>query len=282
MKTYFGLWVLTIAFTISAIGQHVRGITYDAALVLSISQLVFIFVFVFWHGIKRYGLKSIVIFFFVVQIVGNIMENLCIVTGFPSGHYHYTHTGMPFLFQVPILAGIAYFAYGYLAWTIANILLDNIGGKISSWLTTFVVPITASFVMVMWDVVMDPINSTVGHNWIWENGGGFNGVPLTNFLGWFLTTYLFYQIFAIYLRRRTDSVQAQESKSFWIMPVLMYLVTGAVYILMYVSVQHGFVADATGRFWDVKGIYETATIVFLFTMAFSSFLALIRLFQPKR
>lgn len=282
MKTSVGLWVLTIAFAFVTIGQNIWNTDYATVSILSALQLIFIVIFVFWHGIKRYGLKGIVIFFFIVQIIGNIMENLSISTGFPAGHYHYAQSaGMLFLFQVPIITGLMYFAYGYLAWVIANILLDKIDSRISSWLYTLILPLTASFVMVMWDVVMDPINSTIGHNWIWENGGGFNGVPLTNFLGWFLTTYLFYQIFALYLHKRADRIRSQEGKSFWVMPVLLYLITGMSYVLIYIFAYNGAVADATGHIWDVKGIYETAAIMGLFTMAFPSFLALVKLLQSK-
>jgi len=52
---------------------------------------------------------------------------------------------------------------------------------------TFAVPFIAAFVMVMWDLTFDPRASTIEHQWIWEQGGGYFGVPLTNYLGWFFT-----------------------------------------------------------------------------------------------
>jgi uncharacterized membrane protein len=59
--------------------------------------------------------------------------------------------------------------------------------------------------MVAWDLCMDPTNSTIQRWWIWEQGGGYFGVPLTNYLGWFLTVYLFFQSFALYVRTRRAS-----------------------------------------------------------------------------
>jgi uncharacterized membrane protein len=50
-------------------------------------------------------------------------------------------------------------------------------------MATFAVPIVAAFIMVGWDVCLDPASSTIAHIWIWENGGGYFGVPLTNYLG---------------------------------------------------------------------------------------------------
>jgi len=48
--------------------------------------------------------------------------------------------------------------------------------------------------MVAWDLGMDPTSSTIRHLWIWEQGGGYFGVPLTNYLGWFFTVYVFFQV----------------------------------------------------------------------------------------
>jgi len=33
------------------------------------------------------------------------------------------------------------------------------------------------------DLGFDPSASTIHHNWIWEQGGGYFGVPFTNYLG---------------------------------------------------------------------------------------------------
>ena len=41
--------------------------------------------------------------------------------------------------------------------------------------------------------------ATIRHLWIWEQGGGYFGVPLTNYLGWFFTVYVFFQLFALSL-----------------------------------------------------------------------------------
>jgi uncharacterized membrane protein len=56
----------------------------------------------------------------------------------------------------------------------------------SGWLTTIETPVIASFAMVFWDLAMDPTRATIQKLWIWEDSGGFFGVPLVNFLGWSL------------------------------------------------------------------------------------------------
>ncbi len=242
-------------------------------------QTLLLVIFVVWHGARLYGAKGIAIFFVVSQVVSNIMENLSISTGVPFGDYHYSQGGIPFLFQVPVVIGIAYFAYGYLAWTIANILLDTVGKRIQSAAHSILVPLTAAFIMVMWDVVMDPINSTIKHYWIWEDGGGFNGVPLTNYLGWFLTVYAFYQLFVL-LAGPAKRMRQQTTKLFWAMPAVIYGVTGLSFVLMYFAAKPDTIVDATGHAWDARSIYETAAIVSLFTMLFVAFVALVKIVRP--
>ena len=53
---------------------------------------------------------------------------------------------------------------------------------------------------LMLSFAMDPVWSTVMHAWIWLQGGAYFGVPLSNFAGWYITVYIFYQLFAVYLR----------------------------------------------------------------------------------
>ena len=67
---------------------------------------------------------------------------------------------------------------------------------------TFATPAIASFIMVSWDLTIEPMMSTITGSWIWHYGGSYFGVPVSNFLGWYLTVYAFFQSFALYARSR--------------------------------------------------------------------------------
>jgi putative membrane protein len=77
--------------------------------------------------------------------------------------------------------------------------------------------------MVMWDFCLDPIRSTIDGAWVWEDGGAYLGVPLSNFSGWFLTVYLIFQLFALYLNRFGRNEALKESKTYWYLAPVMYL-----------------------------------------------------------
>ncbi|MFD1674895.1 carotenoid biosynthesis protein [Alicyclobacillus fodiniaquatilis] len=271
------LWIVAALTATTIIVQSFGGNT-----TMAVVQFILGLIFVFWHGGRRYGAANIITFFVTTEIVANGLENLSIATGFPFGNYHYTHSGMPFLFQVPITIGFAYFAYGYVAWCLASIILGKGDERTTTVGGIIIQPLTAAFIMVMWDVVMDPISSTVGHQWIWEDGGGYNGVPLTNYLGWFLTVWIIFQVFAIVLHLRPKTVRSREAADFWVMPILMYGATAISYLISYMLLQtHQTITDASGQTWTVTDIYQSSTIMMLFTMLFATFLSSVTLLNSR-
>ena len=136
--------------------------------------------------------------------VSNAFENLSILTGFPFGWYHYSDALGPKLFLVPVLIGPAYFGMGYLSWTLARAILGDDNSRLAG-LRSFATPMIASFIMVSWDLTIDPMASTINGSWIWRDGGSYFGVPVSNFLGWYLTVYVFFQCFAVYARSQAGA-----------------------------------------------------------------------------
>jgi uncharacterized membrane protein len=241
-------------------------------------------VFALIHGSRRYGWGGILALLVISLVVSNIMENASILTGFPFGHYYYTAAFGPKLFNVPLVIGVTYFSIGYLAWTLSTILVGNVR-RYSSAFQILVTPLIAAFMMTSWDLALDPIASTINHDWIWEQGGGYFGVPLTNYLGWFFTVFLFLLFFALYLRfRRSDSRETHNlSKLYYAQPIVMYALLGISFILSYVLVLLSGVntpiMDAAGTVWQSLDIYETSAIASIYTLLFIAVLAGVRLLE---
>jgi len=169
---------------------------------------------------------------------------------------------------------------GYPSWVIANLLLGQSVQRPSTRLQLFAVPIISAFVMVQWDVVMDPSGSTLARAWVWYGGGGYFGVPLSNFLGWFLVTYLYYQAFSLLLYARgTRPPYPSRPRAFWALPILLSLAAGLCHVPPLFDPDIRLV-DAGGRVWSAADLRETTVIVMLFTMLRTSILALLRLVRP--
>jgi len=236
-------------------------------------------IFVLVHGTRRYGVTGIVVFVVVVFVISNALENCSILTGFPFGHYHYTGTTK--LFQVPISVGFFYIAIAYVSWQTANILLDRIDERMKRPLDFVTLPLLAAVIMTFFDLSSDPVASTIGHIWIWEEGGGYFGVPYTNFLGWLFVTYLFFQVFALYLARRGGAVPKNESTGYWLQALIMYLNLGVSAVTNFVSNPFGSetVTDARGTVWQVPDIAEAMLVVFIFTMCVVFLMAGVKLLK---
>jgi putative membrane protein len=270
------LWLLAAAYAAALVGNIAFGLSIPIAVVLSISVA-----FALIHGAGRYGWRGIAMFVVLSLVVSNILENTSILTSFPFGHYHYTDVLGPKVFLVPVLIGPAYFATGYLAWVVGNVLVGEVRRQ-SSTFTTIAVPFIAAFVMVMWDLTLDPRASTIQGQWIWEQGGGYFGVPLINFVGWFLTVYIFLQLFAVAVRTGLAVREPARtvSRSRYVQAVVMYAIVGLSPVLTFlVGGESSQITDAAGVVWQTRSIVEAMATVSIYTMIFAVALAVVKLLQ---
>jgi uncharacterized membrane protein len=219
-------------------------------------------IFVLFHGVKRYGWKNILIFFAITSVISWTMETLSIEIVFPFGKYHYTDILGIKIGKVPVVVMPAYFFSGYLAWTIGTIFLGDLGMAIKKR-NLFVVPFISAFIMVMWDFCFDPIMSTIYGLWIWEDGGPFYGVPLSNYYGWFITVYLIFQIFALFIYKFGDNNSLKQGKFYWSLVPIMFICLGSTYLI-----------NPFFRTANIE-IYSSMFLGTVFTIVFVSVLCLI-------
>jgi putative membrane protein len=231
------------------------------------------------HGVRRYGWRRFVVFFLLTFVISWSYETSSILTGFPFGHYVYADKLGPKLWLVPLLIMPAYFSMGYVAWTLGHALLDRFDDRLAG-ADVVLVPVLASFAMVMWDLCIDPGSSTIAGAWIWRDGGGYFGVPLVNFLGWYLCVFTIYLAFAWYLRRSAEWARATSlgQRSTWTLPALMY---AAVMLARLIEPLAGDtsveVTSHDGHVWWTGDIRTASALIALFTMLFVTVLALVRI-----
>jgi len=272
------LWALLILYAVARVLQVFPGkVPMPAVVALHVLPPI---AFALIHGAKFYRARGILIFFAICLVVGNIIENVGVRTGFPFGHYYFADLMGPKLFAVPIQLGLAYLGMAYLSWTLARLILGNLQSPLVGS-RTVTLPLVAAFIMVAWDFSQDPVWSTILHLWIWQQGGAYFGVPVSNFLGWYLTVYVFYQLFALYLRGRPISL-APLPPSYWNAAVLFYAVSAAGNILLAIP-RAGLpvVSDPTGAQWRVGDITATCALVSIFTMGAFALLAWVRLIDQS-
>jgi len=255
------LWVVAAASIISHMATVVLHLPQGVGGAMIASSLT---LFGLLHGGSTYGWRGILFFLIVCLGVSNAFENLSIMTGFPFGWYHYSDALGPKLFLVPLLIGPAYFGVGYLSWTLARAIFGDGDARLTG-LLSFATPAIASFIMVSWDLTIDPMMSTINGSWVWHNGGSYFGVPVSNFLGWYLTVYVFFQCFALYARRRFAS--STKVHGYWATPLLAYtsIIIAPVLSLLLGTESAAVLTDPAGHQWQAQDIRSVSALVCLFT-----------------
>jgi uncharacterized membrane protein len=236
------------------------------------------------HAVLFYGLRNALALAAICVVVTFAMENIGVTTGWPFGHYHFEiEPNLPHVGAIPPIVGPLWFGMGYFSWVLAETLLGGTQARLSRRSRLVALPIVAAFVMTQWDVVMDPPESTISKIWIWHDGGAHFGVPLSNYLGWLLTSWLFYQAFAIYLSGRRDMSRfaLQHGRTLRLVAILLYLGSGLTHLTPWLIGQSGEVADASGHVWRIHDLREATVVTMLFTMFFTAMLAALRLAANK-
>ena len=229
------------------------------------------------HGARIYHSRGILVFATLCLGVGTLFESVSLRTGFPFGYYRFTDLMGPKVFDLPVLLALAYVGMGYLSWILGLVILGYQNERLSGK-KIVLLPLAASFVMTTWDLSMDPVWADIDHGWVWRDGGSYYGVPISNFFGWFLTVYIFYQLFAVYLRNR---VSIPSGTGHWRLAILFYAASAAGNLLVVAPISLGGVfVDAAGKRWMIPDILWASRVVSIFLMMPLSLIAWVKAARP--
>ncbi len=167
------VWVLTMIAL--PIVKHLLGdVALNAGVVLGVVLQVS---FVLAVLSRAWGPARTV---WVSGVVGALawgVEALGSATGFPFGDYFYTDKLQPQLFHVPLLIPLAWLMMLPPAWAVA-------GRLAGSWRGLKFIALSA-LALTAWDLFLDP-QMVAWDFWVWEQPGGYFGIPWINFAGWLL------------------------------------------------------------------------------------------------
>jgi putative membrane protein len=223
------------------------------------------------HGTILYRARGILVFTSLCLGVGALLEVLSLRTGLPFGSYYFTDVMGPKLAGLPILLVLAYLGMAYCSWVMSLLITGT--RKPIRGLRTVMVPLLASFVMMAWDLSMEADWSTVDRAWIWRDGGPFFGVPLTNFLGWYLTAFLYFQGFAFYCRFKAP-LASPVPRMVWRAAIFLYAICALGNLLILRRPMAApIVFDPSGKPWITAHILAADAFVSIFLMGLIVLLA---------
>lgn len=114
----------------------------------------------------------------LASCIGFTSEIIGVRYGIPYGAYFYTPTLGTSVAGVPLAMVAAWFVLLSYAWRLATELTRVL------WLARLL----AALMMVGFDLLIDPVALGPMKLWVWEESGAYYGVPLVNFLGWYLVS----------------------------------------------------------------------------------------------
>jgi uncharacterized membrane protein len=184
------------------------------------------FVFGILHASQRLGWGQAVLMALLVFLTGLVFESVGVATGLIYGPYHYSdQLGPKFLGLVPYLIPIAWFMMIYPSFVIAERLFPE---RESRFLRFFLVALTGGIIMTAWDLGLDPLMVRSGQ-WVWEVNGAYFGVPVQNFWGWWLTTFVALLIFQ-FIARPPAQKSSGDIPDQWV--VILYAITGLATVIV--------------------------------------------------
>ena len=156
------------------------------------------------------GPKRAILFLAVTSVVGFLAEILGTSTGFPFGKYYYMNFLGPKVFGVPEVVPLIWFVIAYLTFSIARNAFKNKRPRKNYllWLS----PLSA-FGAVAWDFLIDPMFLSYGY-WVWTGEflslPEFDGIPVTNFVGWFVLVTLMLSVYFLLSKSRNGLTKRQN------------------------------------------------------------------------
>jgi len=254
--------LLSIIVIIYVIGNIIIGFGGTKAAIVVPFVLVSLGIFIFTHGILRYGIKYLLILIGIGMAVSLFYESLSIATGFPYSSYHYTELLGPKLLGFPIIVMMAYGIGAYTFWTVAEAVTGKFNKKLEG-ANIILIPLIAAALLTSWDFVADPILSSINGAYIWKNAGSYFGVPFQNFIGWYLATYTIFQIFAlvIYRKKPTEVPIIVKKKAYWYQSIIMYASVFLQFPILMMNEKSKEITIASGQILETGDIYQSMTLI---------------------
>src|SRR6266566_4841258 len=171
-----------------------------------------------------------------IAVLAYGVEALGVGTGFPFGVYHYTDVLVPRLpGGVPLAVIFAWLMIIIAVYCIMHSPTPIMGGCL---ITGLLAPVLATLL----DLEIEPVAFHLEHYWEWSSPGSINyyGIPLSNFVAWFVVALLLNILVSIILSRTIGFLDLTSfaSRLPTVVPPLVF--TATVLLFGVVDLTHGY------------------------------------------
>jgi len=188
-------------------------------------------IYLFWS----IGKKKAAVFLAITLSISFLLELIGVTAGYPLGvTYSYDESFSPIGFMgLPIIVPINWAVINILGYGIVTSILALSGGKKpnADWrkISIVLLILLDALVVTAMDVILDPLRVAQGA-WVWEYGGPFYGVPISNYVGWIVVAAISIGIFRIIEYRKPGDDKVIGGKISVMPPVIYMLIAGYLVI----------------------------------------------------
>lgn len=147
-----------------------------------------------------------------------LAEYLGTLTGLIFGHYHYGGGLGPKILDVPVAIPIAWLTMLYPSWLLARLMVGR--HRVSLRFSPLRAAL-AGLLMMGWDLSLDPALALGSRFWVWEEGGFYQGIPFTNFVGWWFVSFIILLLFELLTSPRPGQIISRMDRPN-LLPFLLY------------------------------------------------------------
>lgn len=220
-----GLGVLVVLEAAAALSQFLAQRPFPLA-------TVFITMMVLALMVRFHGVRWALFFLALVFLIPFGSEFPGVLAGIPFGPYQYGAVPGPWVLgTVPLFIYVAWVNISYLVLLTTTLAVGRSSIKLA--------PVDG-LVATGWDAIVDPL-AVAANYWTWEAPGVLHGVPISNFVGWFVVVTALSAALR-WTSRRTLGIPTGVPRAVALLPPLILLVNTLRYAA--VALHWGFLLSA--------------------------------------
>jgi putative membrane protein len=217
-------------------GKWIQGFFITALLTLAI------FLFTLWHSFEKFGARNSIIFLLLATLVSFGLEfvGTNLANNF-NGYYKYSEFLGLQIANIPILVILMWTAVIYIAHQVSEHITNFRFTGATTFLQKFWISawcaLLTSLIAVSWDFALEPLAKDLGW-WTWLKQGEYFGVPLQNFIGWIVISFVVVFIYKLFFEKE----KLERETNFNYAPVVSYTLLCAWTIFMALNLGRPMVA----------------------------------------
>ena len=224
---FWALFCVFITIFVSETFNKFYGAGPDPEIITDWMKSVMVFslcsVYLFWS----IGPKKATVFLVITLSISFLLEFIGITAGYPIGvTYSYDDSFSPLnIFGLPVTVPINWAIINILGYSIITHMLTLSGrskpNADSKKISIVLLIVLDALVVTAMDVILDPLKVAQG-SWTWMEGGPFYGIPIGNYIGWFVVAAISIGAFRLIEYKRPGEEKILRG-NMSVMPSVIYM-----------------------------------------------------------